>query len=149
MRTTGQGLLQVQGHQQARQGTVPAWSMVSPLLLGLSSSVVILHGQGTQQAPIKACSLVVRWFTAHISCLTHKKDQLPCQLVRLHHLGLVQVDSGWGPESDPERLSISPHTVSRSLQPPTVGSLSKFSNFLKLHSFLLKLLNYTKARGTF
>lgn len=41
--------------------------------IGLLSPVAVMHSQGTQQAPIKASWLVVRWFTAHISYLTHKK----------------------------------------------------------------------------
>ena len=44
-----------------------------PGCFGLSVPMVILHGQGTQQAPIRACGLAVRWFTEHISHLTHKK----------------------------------------------------------------------------
>lgn len=79
--------------------------------IGLFSPVVILHGQGTQQAPIKASRLVVRWFTAHISYLTHKKGWLLGQLVRPLHLGLVQEDSGWGPGNSPK----SPQSVSCSL----------------------------------
>lgn len=73
--------------------------------------MAILLGQGTQRAPIKAHGLLVRWFAAHISHLTHEKGRLQGQLVR-PPLGLVQEASGWGPERNPREIEhVTMHNV--------------------------------------